>query len=176
MKTKQVVRLVTRKRTTWSLRDANRRLMFEITQDDCDTACRLNKNDCVIAKALQAVVPGLERVEVGATITLIFSNNAAWRYVTPTKLRDGLVAFDSTGVWNLPLGVYALLPPPPAERLEAIRKRVQTLPKARQSDRSGKPYLATGRNTPRRINPRYMAFLETNRIESVKRIGHQRLV
>ncbi len=68
-------------------------------------------SQCVIAQAIDEAIPGgFDAIEVGSRITKITceATKTIVRYSTPAKLKRALQAFDLTGKWNLPAGIYAL--------------------------------------------------------------------
>lgn len=155
-----------------NLTDAARKFVFEITNEDISKAQRYNKNYCAIARAVRAT-PGVIGVEVGAKTSRIrTSDGSVRRYMTPSQLALALTKFDKSGEWDLPPGVYKLNPPPPSERLEAIRDRVDNagkpgkFRKRRSRNAKGKLYGKTLRNTPHKLNPRVIEFAKMRK-ESV---------
>ena len=131
---------------------------FQILEEDVQSAKQMDKNYCVIACALRGV-PGVLSVEVGASTTLVTTHEGIKRYVTPSVLRTALNTFDKSGQWALEPGIYHLNPPSKSLKLEKIREDAKTLRPDRRRNKAGVRYGATGRNTPRKINPRYIAHV-----------------
>lgn len=132
--------------------DAKRKFVFEITPEDIANAKRKDKNFCVIACAVREN-PGVLGVEIGVTTTRVTTEKATYRYATPARLAKALVVFDDTGLWKLPAGVYTLTPPTGWISLESIKEHNRNAP-----DRKRDGYEQTGRNKPRKVNPRVIEF------------------
>jgi hypothetical protein len=103
------------------------RLRFKIDAKHCASAKRKDPCQCVIAQAMYDTFgDNIATVQVLHTKTiLIFTNGTVKEYRTPRDLRDGLKAFDETGVWNLPEGDHFLLPIRRGKTAEYEKTRAQ---------------------------------------------------
>lgn len=102
--------------------EATEPLGFTIRDRHCKNAKKKSKSFCVVALALLENKQILS-VVVGATVTLVtFVTGKVVRYRTPKELREGLISFDRTGKWNLPVGEYEFLPPKKYQTRKAQRK------------------------------------------------------
>lgn len=135
--------------------EPRKRLMFEITQAHCEIAVQNDPCNCVIAQAFHDKFgDGLAAINVLPTRTkLIFSDGRIHRYCTPSVLRDALSEFDRTKHWNLPEGVYYLLPIPKSE--SADKKREQSRMRRAKGDPAyNVKYEFSGRGQGRPLNAR----------------------
>lgn len=143
--------------------DATEQVWFEVTPECIAKACRLKKQDCVIARAMSAAWPEASRIEVGSEVVLVFlAGKVALRYGTTLKLSKALNDFDKTGKWSLGPGQYYLRPPKGVRRLGY---RVDNLtPKgiASSKARDQRP-KSTGAHVLRKVNPRYVEFYKDQR-------------
>lgn len=131
--------------------DAKRRLYFEIDpKKDCERACRLTKDDCVVARAIKAGMPGIRDIRVGASTTFVRLATKWIRYKTTKALRDGLNRWDATGAWKLKKGAYYLNPPSPAALLGLKRGASPTDPNRNHGSKGMFPKPA--------LNPRFVAW------------------
>lgn len=147
--------------------DAEANLYFQIKPTDKEGACRLDKCDCVIARAVKRQYPGLADMEIGAHASFVVLKDRKIRYMTTTALRDGLVRFDETGEWKLKKGIYHLLAPSKKAKREALRERAKKLRADRQYDKDGNRYAATGRCKKSSINARQSMFLSQKKTARV---------
>jgi hypothetical protein len=143
------------------VKDAIRKLGFEITKEDVLSAIPLDKSHCVIHNAIQNSLPFVTEIEVGARVTVLTTRDSRsgsqikMRYHTPDVLKNGLNTFDKTGNWDLKPGAYYLLPPSNCERLATIaaaranRGKIKKEPKQWPAGRPKAP-----------LNPRYIAFFQ----------------
>lgn len=103
------------------------RLRFKIGAKHCAFAKQKDPCKCVIAQAMYDTFgDNIATVQVLHTKTiLIFTNGTVKEYRTPSELREGLKAFDQTGVWDLAEGEYFLLPLRPGKTAEYEKSRSQ---------------------------------------------------
>lgn len=136
--------------------DAKKRIYFEILRKHVVNAVRYDKKKCAIAGGCKDGFSdyGLVEVEIGANKSFFVFENKVVRYTTPRKLRDGLTNWDKTGDWDLPEGVYYLLPPTISavtETRERYNRKRLAARKDWQGPRGERGY------TP---SPRHVAFLK----------------
>lgn len=143
------------------VKDAKRRLFFEITSEDGREGIALDPGGCAVGCALKHTLPGLREVHVGAAVTILTVDDPAtgetvkWRHATTEVLRKGLNKFDETkdseghGRWDLPPGIYHLNVIP-RHRATGARKGQRRYPKDRALARPAVP-----------LNPRFIAFCES---------------
>jgi hypothetical protein len=107
------------------VRDAKKRLKFVVTEAHVRIAKGDEESECVVAQALSEALPDEVINSIGECVSKVLHIESGWldRYMTPANLRAAIRHFDKTfretgrGVWNLPPGVYYLLPPTGNTRL-----------------------------------------------------------
>lgn len=109
--------------------DAKKPFSFEITHESVRDAIRNDATHCVVALGVQQTCKsrGLDilHMEVGPQRTTMIFTGRAVRYRTPEDLRKGLLEFDETGDWSLPLGAYVLKPLPKSLTFRGAKDRYQ---------------------------------------------------
>src|SRR4051812_41236665 len=99
------------------LEDAKKPLTFKINHKHVALAKCGDPNNCVVAQAINdALGDYFDGVEVGSSVTKVYSPDKVLRYATPNKLKRAIPHFDKTKQWDLPPGEYSLLPPPKSMR------------------------------------------------------------
>jgi hypothetical protein len=94
----------------YTVEDAKKPLKFFI-EKEIENAIPRDGCECQVAKAIQDALPFLDAVEVGGSITKVIYGGRVIRYATSQTLRNALRSFDEGKGWNLPAGMYRLLPP-----------------------------------------------------------------
>ena len=130
-------------------------LRFEITPKHCDGAKRVGPCNCVIAQALMNKFGArLLEVQVLPTITcLMWSGGVTHRYQTPRILRTALENWDKTGQWDLPPGVYELLPVHKSQTRRAQTERAKNR-RLKGDVNMAKRYPFSGKGRRRPLSPR----------------------
>lgn len=106
------------------IKDAKKPLTFKISPKHVVVAKCGDPNNCVVAQAINdALGDYFDGVEVGSSVTKVFSPGKVVRYATPNKLKRAIPHFDITKQWDLPPGEYSLLPPPASMRIGARPNR-----------------------------------------------------
>jgi hypothetical protein len=133
------------------------RLKFEINESHCETAVRKDPCRCVIAQVMyEKFGDSLASIHVlPTTTTLVYHNGRMTVYRTPRILRDGLKSFDETGVWDLAVGTYYLLPRKRSERYG--------MKKLRSKSKTGKPPVKRGPYA-RRLDPRMITLRNMKKV------------
>lgn len=104
--------------------DATKPLTFKIAAAHVNGAQCKDPNNCVVAQAVRAALGDFfESIEVGITVTKIYTNGRILRYATPHALRRAIPIFDETKRWELPHGEYTLNTVPPQAKLGARGNR-----------------------------------------------------
>jgi hypothetical protein len=103
----------------WDVFASNEELVLHITPKCVASACRSNKKDCVIARAIKKQQPFATGWLVGKNICMIFNAKEmkVIRYGTSGKLAKALDVYDRTGHWQLQPGYYVLKPLPAGYRV-----------------------------------------------------------
>lgn len=143
--------------------EATEPLSFSITVKHIALAVEFGRQDkkkCVVSQALRAI-RDVKEVITGAAVTLVtFTNGQIVRYRTSWVLRAGLINFDRTGQWKLPVGIYQLLPPLTCQTMKYQRKANALLKVRRETE--GVYHMRIIRNVA--PNPRHMEFVRRERL------------
>ncbi len=103
--------------------DATHELMIKITTEDRALAVCLDPSNCVVARAVRRMIPDFfEAIQVGSSVTKIYTDTKVFRYATPSQLRRQIPVFDKTGTWDL-LGEYTFRPLSPSMKLGGRENR-----------------------------------------------------
>lgn len=149
--------------------DAETMITFNVDNSTVKKSIICDKNNCVAANGLKDSYNGLEYVEIGASVCYIdwVGENIRWRYITSSRIRQGLTFYDKTKHWHLANGEYYLLAPSKGQSRLGTYLRNTTSNKDRKSG-----YAKTGRNSLLvERSPRPRTFLFNQRKKTIKPIA-----